>query len=80
MGRVDNSADPLAHQKRDEAFGPPEAADALGNWRSRRIGRRSGERQDRCDIGLVGDPSRKRARLRRAAENEQAKAVQWAAP
>ena len=80
MGRVDNSADPLAHQKRRQALGAPEAPDALGNWRLRRIGRRSGERQDRCDIRLVGDPSRKRARLRRAAENEQAKAVQWAAP
>jgi hypothetical protein len=80
MGRVDNSADALAHQKRDEAFGAPEAPDALGNWRLRRIGRRSGERQDRRNVRLVGDPSRKRARFRRAAENEQTKRLQWAAP
>ena len=34
----------------------------------------------RRNIGLIGDPPRERARFRRAAENEQAKALQWAAP
>ena len=80
MGRVDDGADALAGEKRRQAFGAAEAADASGNWRVSRIGRRPRERQDRRNIGLVGKPARKRARFRRAAENEQAKALQWAAP
>ncbi len=80
MGRVDDGADALAREKRRQALGAAEAADALGNWRLRRIGRRPRKRQDWRNIGLIGNPPRKRARLRRAAENEQAKALQWAAP
>ena len=32
------------------------------------------------DLGVIGEPPRERARFRRAAENEQAKALQGAAP
>jgi hypothetical protein len=80
MGRVDDGADSLTDKKRGEAFSAAEAADALGNRRLRRISRRPCERQDRRNVRLVGDSSRKRGRFGRAAENEQAKAVQWAAP
>ena len=80
MRRVDDGVDALARKKRRQALDAAEAADALGDRRWRRIGGRSRERQDRRDIGLVGKPPRERARLRRAAENEQAKALQWAAP
>jgi hypothetical protein len=80
MGCVDNGGDALARQKRRQALGAAEAADALRNWRLSGICRRSGERQDRRDIGLVSKPSRKRAGFRRPAENEQAKSLQWAAP
>jgi hypothetical protein len=52
----------------------------LRDRRPGRIGRRTRKRQRRCDIGLFGDPARERARFRRAAENEQTKAVQKAAP
>ena len=75
MGRVDNGADALACEKRRQALGAAKAADALGNRRLRRIGRRPCERQDCRNIGLVSEPPRKRARFRRAAENEQAKAA-----
>ena len=67
-------------EKCAQALGAAEAADALGNWRLSGIGRRPRERQDRRNVGLISKPPRKRARLRRAAENEQAKALQWAAP
>ncbi len=80
MGRVDNCVDALAGEKGRQALGAAEAADALGNWRLSGIGRRPRQRQDRRNIRPVGKPSRERARLRRAAENEQAKALQWAAP
>ena len=80
MGCVDNGVDALAGEKRRQAFGAAEAADALGNWRLSGIGRRARERQDRRNIGLVSKPPRERAGFRRAAENEQAKALQWAAP
>ena len=80
MGRVDNGVDALAAEKCRQALGAAEAADALGNWRLSGIGRRPCERQDRRNIGLVSKPPRERARLRRAAENEQTKALQWAAP
>ena len=80
MGRVDDGADALADEKRRQAFGAAKAADALRNWRLSRIGRRPRKRQDCRNIGLIGDPSRERAGLRRAAENEQTKAIQWAAP
>jgi hypothetical protein len=52
----------------------------LGNWRVSRIGRGPRERHDRRNVGLVSKPARKRAGFRRPAENEQAKAIQWAAP
>ena len=80
MGRVDDGVDALACEKRSQAFGAAEAADALRNRRWRGIGGRARKRQDGRNIGLIGDPPRERARFRRAAENEQTKAVQWAAP
>jgi hypothetical protein len=79
MSRIDNSADALALKERRQAFGAAEAADALGNWRLSGIGRRPRQRQD-GPIRLVGDPPCERACLGRAAENEQAKALQGAAP
>jgi hypothetical protein len=63
-----------------QTFDAAEAAGALRDRRARRIGRRARKRQCRSDIGLFGDPARERARFRRAAENEQTKAVQKAAP
>ena len=80
MGRVDNGVDMLSSEKRRQAFGPAEAADASTDRSWGGVGCRPRQRQDCCNIGLIGDPARKGARLRRAAENEQAKALQWAAP
>jgi hypothetical protein len=80
MGRVDDGVDALAGEKRSQPLSAAEAADALGNWRLRRMGRRPRKGQDRRNIGLVSKPSRKRAGFRRAAENEQAKTLQGAAP
>jgi hypothetical protein len=80
VGRVDDSADAFARDIRGQTVGAAEAADALRNRRWRRIGGRARKRQDRRDMGLSGDPPGEPARFRRAAENEQAKARQWAAP
>jgi hypothetical protein len=80
MGRVDNCVDVLSGEKGRQAFGPTEAADASLDWRWSGVGCRACKRQDRRNIGVIGDPPRKRARLRRAAENEQTKRLQWAAP
>jgi hypothetical protein len=80
MRRVDDGVDALAGEKCSQPLSAAEAADALGNWRLRRMGRRPRKGQDRRNIGLVSKPSRKRAGFRRAAENEQAKALQGAAP
>ena len=80
MGGVDDGVDALAREIGGEALGAAEAADAQRDRRRRGVRRRAGEREDRLDLGLVGDPPRQRARFRRAAENEQAKALQGAAP
>jgi hypothetical protein len=80
MRRVDDRADALANKKSRQACDAAEAADALGNRRLSWIGGRPRERQDWRDIGLVSKPPRERARFRRAAENKQTKALQWAAP
>jgi hypothetical protein len=80
MGGVDNGVDLLSGEKRRQAFGAAKAADASRDWRWCGVGRCARKRQDRRNIGLIGDPPRKRARLRRAAENEQTKGLQWAAP
>ena len=80
MGGVDDSADALAGEKRRQAFGAAKPADASRDRRWSGLGRGSRQRQDRRNIGLVSKPSRERARLRRSAENEQAKGLQWAAP
>jgi hypothetical protein len=80
MGRVDDGADMLRIEMGGQTFDAAEAADALRDRRPGRIGRRARKRQCRCDIGLFGDPARERARFRRAAEDEQAKALQCAAP
>ena len=80
MGRVDDGVDALAGEKRRQAFGAAKAADASGDGRWSGIGRRSRQRQDGRNIRLIGDPPHERACFRRAAENEQAMALQWAAP
>ena len=80
MGRVDDGADALSGEKRRQAFGAAEAADASRDWRWGGVGGRARKRQDCRNIGLISKPARKRAGFRRAAENEQAKALQWAAP
>jgi hypothetical protein len=80
MRRVNDGVDALAGEKCSQPLSAAEAADALGNWRLRTMGRRPRQRQDGRSIRLIGDPARERARFRRAAENEQAKALQGAAP
>ena len=80
MGGVDNGVDVLAGEKRRQAFGAAKTADASRDRRRSRFGRRPRERQDRRNIGLIRDLPRERAGLRRAAENEQTKRLQWAAP
>jgi hypothetical protein len=80
MGGVNNGVDALAGEKRRQAFGAAKAADASRDWRRSRFGRRPRERQDCRKVGLIGDPPRKHAGFRGAAENEQTKRLQWAAP
>jgi hypothetical protein len=80
MGRVDDGLDALGDKIRGQARGAAEAADADRNRRRRGIGGRARERENGDDFGLAGDPPGERGRLRRAAENEQAKALQGAAP
>jgi hypothetical protein len=80
MSRVDDGVDALAGEKRRQAIGAAKAADASGDRRWSGIGCRSRQRQDCRNIRLVSKPPRERARFRRAAENEQAKALQGAAP
>jgi hypothetical protein len=80
VSRVHHRIDVFARQECGQTLGAAEAADALGYGRWRRIRGRSRKRQEGRDIGLIGDPPRERARFRRAAENEQTKALQWAAP
>ena len=80
MGGVDNGVDVLTGEKCRQAFGAAKAADAARDWRWSGVIRRPRQRQDRRNLALIGDVPRKRARLRRAAENEQAKALQWLAP
>ena len=80
MGRVDDGVDALVREIGGEARGAAEAADAQRDRRRRGIGGRARKREERLDLGVVGDPPRERARFRRAAENEQAKALQGAAP
>jgi hypothetical protein len=80
MSRVDHRIDALFSEIRSKARSAAEAADARGDRRRRWSGGRAGEREDRLDSGVAGDPLRERARFRRAAEDEQAKALQGAAP
>jgi hypothetical protein len=80
MGRIDDGVDTLQAKIGDEALAPAEAADALRDWSGRGIGGRAGERQDGFDARLVRDAAGERARFRRAAEDEQAKALQVTAP
>ena len=80
MGGVNNGVDALAGEKRRQASGAAKAAYASRDWRRSRFGRRPRKRQDCRNVGLIGDPPRKHAGFRRPAENEQAKALQWAAP
>ena len=80
MGRVNDNCDLLPGEIGGQTLGAAEAADALWDRRRGRIGGCARKRQDGHDIGLIGDPPGERARFRRAAENEQAKARQWAAP
>jgi hypothetical protein len=80
MGRVDHRIDSLIGQKGGQTRRAAEAADPDRDRRRRGIGRCAGEREDRLDPGVVGNPPGERARFRRAAENEQAKEIQGAAP
>jgi hypothetical protein len=80
MGGVDDGVDALGGEIGGEARGAAEAADAQRDRRRRGVGRRAREREDRLDPGVMGDPPRQRARFRRAAENEEAKALQGWAP
>jgi hypothetical protein len=80
MSRVDHRVDALALKIRGEALYAAKAADAQRDRRRGRIRRHSGQRQNRRDVGVAGDAPRERARLSRAAEYEQAKALQAAAP
>jgi hypothetical protein len=80
MRCVNDGVDALAGEKCSQPLSAAEAADASRDRRWSGIGRRTRQRQDCRNIRLVSKPSRKRAGFRRAAENEQAKALQGAAP
>jgi hypothetical protein len=80
MGRVNDGVDALLGEIGGQARGAAEAAYAQRNRRPRGVGRRAREGEDCLDLGVIGDPPRQRARFGRAAENEQAKALQGAAP
>jgi hypothetical protein len=80
MGRVDHRLDALTGKISGEAVWAAKAADAQRDRRRGGVRGRAGQRQDRRNVRLAGDPPRERARLRRAAENEQAKWLQAAAP
>jgi hypothetical protein len=80
MGCVDDRVDALALEIGGQACGAAEAADARRDRRRRGPGRRARKREDCLGVGVIGDPPRQRGSLRRAAENEQAKALQGAAP
>jgi len=80
MGRIDHGVDALGLEIRRKALGAAEAADPLWNRRGRRLRGGAGEREERRDAGLVRQAARERARFRRSAENEKAKALQGAAP
>jgi hypothetical protein len=80
MRRVDYGVDALVGEIGPKPYGAAEAADPQRNRRRRGIGRRARERQNGCDLGLLPDPPRQRDCFRSAAKNEQAKALQRAAP
>ena len=80
MRRVDDRADALGCEIGGQPLRPAEAADAPRNWRRLGLGGYARKRQNWRNIRLTRDPPRERGALRRAAENEQAKAVQGAAP
>ena len=80
MSRVDHGLNALGRKKGGEASDAAEAPGPRRDRRRRGIGRRARERKDCADLRLLGDPPRQRARFRRAAENDEAKAVQGAAP
>ena len=80
MSGVDDGVDAFFRDIGGEARGAAEAADAGRDRRRRGIGRRARKREERLDLAIVGDPPRERTRFRCAAENEQAKALQGAAP
>jgi hypothetical protein len=77
---VDYRVDTLAGEIGGEALSATITSDTQRDRRRRGIRRRARQRQDWLQVGLVGDALRQRARLRRAAENEQAKALQATAP
>jgi len=80
MGRIDHSIDAFAFEVGGEARPAAETADPDRDRRRSGIGGRARERKDRLDLGFARDPPRQRGRLGRAAENEQAKLLQGAAP
>jgi hypothetical protein len=80
MGRINDSVDTLARDIGSQTRRVAEAANPLTDRRRGGIGGCARERQNGTDIGIIGDPPRKGAGLRRAAKNEQTKAVQRAAP
>ncbi len=80
MGRVDYRADAFGLEIGCQALDAAEAADPLRDRRRRRAGGRPRERQEGVDAGLAREAAGERARFRRSAENEEAKALQGQAP
>jgi hypothetical protein len=80
MGRIDDRVDALGDQIGSEALDAAKAADAQRNRRRRRVRSCAGERKDGRNVGFLREAPRERACLGRAAENEQAKALQATAP
>jgi hypothetical protein len=80
MGGVDHGVDALGRKIGGEPRRAAETADARRDRRGRWIGGRAGQRENANDGRVIGDPPRQRARFGRAAENEQAKALQGPAP
>jgi hypothetical protein len=80
MCRIDNGVNLVVSDVARQTFGAAKSADAQRDRRSCGVCRGTSKRKDRREVGRARDAPSQRARFGRAPKNEQAQALQGAAP